>query len=348
MKEMRKDITTGHWVIFNSQLRERLVEFWKDRNYGQPKLPTCSFCSGSEAETPPETASFRSNGTPPDRPGWWVRSFRNHGSVLDTEEELDRRAMGMYDVTSGFGIHEIIVETPDHVTQLEELPAGQVRDVLWFYRERIAAVKQAAPYKYVIVFKNFGLGTVGSMEHSHAQLFAAPVTPTKVKDELNQARRYYADKERCLYCDVIRLEHRNRERLVFETDRFVVLCPFSSMSPYEMMILPKAHEPFYEEMSPETANDLAAVLVRTQRLLARCLGTPPYTFVIHTGPNVRPRPGYWSSIREDYHWHIEIAPRLFRITGLEWGTGLYFNPIFPETAADELRSAGAEEATHGV
>jgi UDPglucose--hexose-1-phosphate uridylyltransferase len=338
VKEIRKEAFTGQWVVFNSSLRDRIATFWKDRNYGIPKQTECGFCQGHEEETPTENLAYRRVDTIKNGPGWWVRAFENKGAVLQPDEELERRPMGIYDVTSGFGIHEIIVETENHITQLEELSFNQVRDVLWCFKDRIAELKKDQRFKYITVFKNFGLGTFGSMEHSHSQLLATPITPRKVKSELRQAKLYYADKERCLFCDVIRQENKLKERVVFETPHMIVLAPFASLSPYEMFIIPKQHLAAYEEMTPTVANDLTETLILALKKLAKLLSVPPYTIVIHTVPNLIPRPGYWSTVSYDFHWHIEISPRLYRMSGLEWGTGFYFNPIFPEVAAEELRN----------
>ena len=71
------------------------------------------------------------------------------------------------------------------------------------------------------------------------------------------------------------------------------------------------------------------------------LGDPAYNMMLQTSPNTLPRPGhadYWSSIKYDYHWHIEMMPRLTKVAGFEWGTGFYINPVSPEDAAEYLRS----------
>jgi UDPglucose--hexose-1-phosphate uridylyltransferase len=70
------------------------------------------------------------------------------------------------------------------------------------------------------------------------------------------------------------------------------------------------------------------------------LNDPPYNFLLHTAPSYhlqRRRPGYWSTIEEDWHWHIEILPRLTRTAGFEWGSGFYINPTAPEEAARYMR-----------
>lgn len=338
MKEIRKEVFTGRWVVFNSSLKDKVFEFWKERHYETAKLTECSFCSGHEKETPKESLAYRKVDSEKDAPGWWIRVFENKGAVLQPDEELERKPSGIYDVITGFGIHEIIVETPEHKTQLQDLSFNQVRDVIWVYKERISDLKKDKRFKYVTIFKNFGLGTFGSMEHTHSQILATPITPRKVKEELIQAKTYYEDKERCLFCDVIKQETKIKERVVLETPNFIAITPFASLSPYEVFIIPKQHQASYEDMTPTVANDLTETLIIVLKKMALLLSVPPYTLTVHTTPNIIPRPGYWSTIEYDFHWHIEISPRLFRMSGLEWGTGFFFNPIFPETAAEELRN----------
>jgi UDPglucose--hexose-1-phosphate uridylyltransferase len=64
--------------------------------------------------------------------------------------------------------------------------------------------------------------------------------------------------------------------------------------------------------------------------------------MFHTAPNtetLRRRAGYWVSLPHDFHWHVEILPRLTKVAGFEWGTGFYINPTAPEDAARFLREA---------
>jgi UDPglucose--hexose-1-phosphate uridylyltransferase len=46
---------------------------------------------------------------------------------------------------------------------------------------------------------------------------------------------------------------------------------------------------------------------------------------------------------DHYHWHIELIPRLTKIAGFECGTGVYINPVAPETAARQLREVLADQ-----
>ena len=73
----------------------------------------------------------------------------------------------------------------------------------------------------------------------------------------------------------------------------------------------------------------------------------PYNFILNTSPPMHRRPGkpgHWNSLEYDYHWHIELVPRLTQVAGFEWGTGFYINPTPPEESARFLREAILEPA----
>ena len=76
------------------------------------------------------------------------------------------------------------------------------------------------------------------------------------------------------------------------------------------------------------------------------LNDPPFNFVFHTAPNSshgRRRANYWDTLQYDWHWHVEILPRLTEVAGFEWGTGFYINQVPPEAAAARLRRVQIDE-----
>jgi UDPglucose--hexose-1-phosphate uridylyltransferase len=73
----------------------------------------------------------------------------------------------------------------------------------------------------------------------------------------------------------------------------------------------------------------------TLLLYRNVLNNPPYNMMVHTAPCLVTRPGhpeYWGTIEYDYHWHVELMPRLTKQAGFEWATGFYINPVSPELA----------------
>jgi UDPglucose--hexose-1-phosphate uridylyltransferase len=197
-------------------------------------------------------------------------------------------------------------------------------------------------FRYALWFKNHGeVAGAGRIQHSRSQLIATPVTPKRVKEELMGSRRYFEDKERCLLCDLITQEREAKLRVVFNSDHIIALCPFASRFPFELWILPKRHRCDFAAMQPEELKDLALVFKQVLSRLRAVLDNPPYNYLLHTAPFRRQRgkPGYWKTIEEDFHWHIELIPRLTRVAGFEWGSGFYINPTPPEEAAKYLREA---------
>jgi UDPglucose--hexose-1-phosphate uridylyltransferase len=336
MPELRKDPVVGRWVIIATERAKRPSDF---KVPGQKRAAeSCVFCEGREEETPPEIYALRPPASAPDTPGWQVRVVPNKYPALSTVGEPDREGLGMCDLMNGVGTHEVIIETPEHGKDLAELSHDQIARVVETYRHRVDVLRKDARLKYVLIFKNQGRSAGASLEHAHSQLIATPITPKRVKEKLDGAKRHFDYRRRCIFCDYIKQEvDLFGERLVLETEGFVVLSPFAARFPFEMWILPKRHSPDYATISDEEIVALAGVLKRVLMKLRVALGNPPFNYVLHHAPFRRPRGGYWSTIEEDYHWHIELMPRLTRIAGFEWGSGFYINPTPPEVAAETLR-----------
>jgi UDPglucose--hexose-1-phosphate uridylyltransferase len=183
------------------------------------------------------------------------------------------------------------------------------------------------------LFKNHGDAAGASLEHSHSQLIALPVVPIQVLEEIEGGRRYYAFKERCVFCDIVRQESADGARVVLETDEVLVVCPYAPRFPFETWILPRVHSSHFETAHPSLIQGLAWAVRSTIRKLEKALEYPPYNFLIHTSP-------IQESALAHYHWHVEIIPRLTRVAGFEWGAGFYVNPTPPEESAQFLRDAG--------
>lgn len=342
MPELRKDPLIGRWVIIATERAKRPVDFLLSQEDPLP-ADECPFCEGHEASTPPEIFAMREPGTTPNQPGWNIRVTPSIKPVLRIEGQLNRRAKGMFDLMDGVGAHEIIVETPHHIGNAADLSAEQLHAALHTAMSRIADLRRDQRFRYVLWFKNYGaIAGAGRVQHSRSQLIATPVTPLRVKEELLGTRRYFEDKERCLVCDLLNQERDAKARVVIDSTHIMAICPFASRFPFELWIVPKRHSCDFATMSPEELRDLAEVMREVLSRLKRVLDDPPYNTLLHTAPFRRQRGGYWKSIEEDYHWHIELIPRLTRVAGFEWGSGFYINPTPPEESAKYLREATSE------
>jgi UDPglucose--hexose-1-phosphate uridylyltransferase len=336
MPELRKDPIIGRWVIIAVERAKRPVEFVLPPE-GPPE-GECPFCEGAEEKTPPEIFAIRTTDTKKNSAGWQVRVVPSIKPFLRIEGDLDRRGKGIYDLMNTVGAHEVVIETPKHIGNMADLTEEQISKVIISYIERIKDLEKDERFKYVMIFKNYGWAAGGGrLKHSRSQIIATPANPKRVKEELVGAKRYFDYHERCIFCDLIKQELESKERLILDLDGFVALSPFAARFPFEVWILPKEHCCDFAKLKPELYIHLAKIIKIVLSKLKKGLSDPPYNYVLHTAPFRRPKIGYWTTIEEDYHWHIELMPRLTRIAGFEWGTGFYICAIQPEKAAEFLR-----------
>ena len=329
MPELRRDPIVGRWVIIATERAGRPSDFVHPTV--RPTNGLCPFCPGQEDKTPREVyVQGRAPALAPNGPGWRVRVVPNRFPALKIEGELDRKAEGIYDLMNGVGAHEVVIETPEHERQLRDLADQDVTEVLFAFKARILDLRNDHRFRYILLFKNQGQQAGASMEHAHSQLIALPVTPRQVQDEIDGARRHYELRERCIFCDIVAQERKDRARLVFENEEFVVFAPWAPRSPFETWIVPKRHESNFEAEPKERLGQCAQALRSTLLRLSVGLGDPPFNFILHSNP-IRDAPS------QSYHWHIEVMPALTQVAGFEWGSGFHINPVPPEEAAEFLR-----------
>jgi len=331
MPELRRDPIVGRWVIISTERAGRPRDFLEDTHARQPVADICPFCPGQERLTPREVLAYRPQESPPNSPGWTVRVVPNKFPALQVEGDMGREGIGLYDRMNGIGAHEVIIETPDHKAALADVPPKHVEDILWAYRDRMVDLKRDLRFRFILIFKNHGAAAGATLEHSHSQLIALPVVPTSVLDEIEGCRNHFQQKERCIYCDIIRQELTDRVRIVADNSEFIVMTPFAPRFAFEMWILPKRHAAYFEESQKTQFELLARILAEALKRMDKILSRPAYNFILHTSP-------FHEKTGDYYHWHVELIPKLTQVAGFEWGTGFYINPTSPEEAAKVLRA----------
>ncbi len=335
MPELRKDPIIGRWVIISTDRGKRPSSFGNIAKQEEPRM--CPFCPGNEQSTPPEVLAYRENGSQPNKPGWFLRVISNKFPALRIEGALNREPKGLYDRMNGIGAHEVVIETPNHAKDLADLSVEEVKNVIWAFRERSLDLQKDRRFKYILIFKNHGEAAGASLEHTHSQLIATPIVPKRVTEEIAGAAKYYEFKERCIFCDIIRQELTEKERIVSDYGDFITFEPFASRFPFETWLLPKQHLSHWTDMTPESYIYLAEALKDTLNRIRIALNNPPFNFIIHTAP-------IGSEFNDVYHWHIEIIPKLTKVAGFEWGSGFYINPTRPEDAAAFMKGIDTSQA----
>ena len=302
----------------------------------------CPFCENHESETTPEVYAIRKPGTAPNEAGWQVRTIVSKLPILEGGTGgTESHGQGIYDWREGVGRHEIIIETPQHQQDLDELPLPAIENVVNAYVQRFAELEKDERFAYALLFKNHGVisgSATDVIRHSRSQLIAMPITPKRAKEELQGAKNYFERRERCVFCDVLKQEASEGVRRVAENEAFLAFCPFASRSPFEMWVMPKIHQADFGRLQPAAFLPLAAILKTCLSKLRLLLDDPPYNMILHSAPyRHRSKAGYWKTLEQDTHWYFQIMPRLTMSAGFEWGTGIHINPTPPEEAASLLK-----------
>lgn len=333
MHELRKDPITNRWVIVLSESKKP-EEYVISKD--EPKESECIFCAGREKETPPEIMSIRDN-SQPNTPGWSVRVLPEINPLLQVEGSMERKGVGMYDKMNSIGANELVIESPKHNQTPEDMGVEQITKIISAHKSRILDLEKDSRLRQIIIFKNSGRKAGAISSHPHSQIVATPVIPKNIKEELDIAKSYYAYKERCIFCDIIREEIRIGQRVILETKNFIAFCPYAPRFPFQFWIIPKRHNCEFQSINEEEIRELSLTMLTTFKNMSRTLQNPPYNYILHTAPNRVPRHNHWHTLGEDYHWHIEVIPRITSVSGFEWGAGFYVIPTSPENAAKFLR-----------
>jgi UDPglucose--hexose-1-phosphate uridylyltransferase len=324
--ELRKDPITRSWVMTGDDPAEGAAR----------ATAVCHFCPDSSEPTQVISAV-------PDPSGWSARSMVHPAPLYHIEGEPGRRGDGIYDRMSSVGAHEVLVENPRHDRQLWQASNEEIGQFLRLAAERILDLKHDPRVKYVSLFKDFGPNAGQEFSHPTSQITATMFVPRRVLYELRAGREYFAAKERCVFCDILAQEERQATRVIEAHGDYVALGPYAPRVPYETWILPRNHEASFERTGlsrPGLRVHLAALLRRTLQRIRTV--AEAFHLVLHTSPNsLHPSKtlGYWKTIDEDYHWHIEIMPVIEAKARSYTYKEVYYSPVSSETAVKQLREA---------
>ncbi len=349
MPEIRINPFSGQGVIIAGERSKR--PFTNANATVSPSF-SCPFCFGNEDETP-RTLDEEDY---PDQPGRWaVRSVQNRYAALsptsnpwyETDFELNLAdlpsesgldgALEKQDFSlqwkreDGNGWHEVIIESPDHVTNCGILDARQWQRLVLFYARRMANAFSDERWKYVQLFKNQGAQAGASITHIHSQLLAMPLTPPFVMSEYRRLKRLNESGLPCVWCAVIKTELEMKIRIVTVTDHFIVLCPFASTFAGETWIIPREHLSRFDQTPEPQLRELGSLLAKLLGRIEGILPSPSYNIVYRTAPRID------GAFPDLFHWRLEITPRINGIAGFEIGTGLFINTIVPEDFVKRLR-----------
>lgn len=327
ISELRQDIITGDWVVI-AKARAQKPENFKiaPEEEGQTVDPeNCPFCYPERTGQKKDTLIYyRDDGE------WSLRVFPNKFPAFSRESnEVRHFEEGPYFAMEGIGYHELIV-TRDHEKVFGQMSVDNLAELIDSFRTRYLDLMNKKSVNYILIIHNHGKKAGASQPHPHCQLFAIPVISPAVSLELNGAENYFRSKRSCVFCDMINWELKEKKRLVFENNNFVVLAPYASRSAFELWVLPKKHSPYFERISSKEEWELGEALKKALGKIYFGLNNPAINFYLHTSPCD-------GKDYSHYHWHIEILPRTSIWAGFEMATGIEVSTVVPEDAAEFLR-----------
>jgi len=332
MPEFRQNMVSKEWVIIATERAKRPDQFFqkKEEKKSIPlRREDCPFCPGNESKTPASLFSIEKNGA------WTLRVVPNKFAALQSHLTTERKHEGRFLKADGFGIAEVVIETPYHNRTIATMDLEEVKNTVMAYKERYLALSKTGRIDLITIFRNYGERAGTSLEHPHSQIIATPIVPPHVRNPLYQSQLACDTFGDCIYCGMMEEERRQQVRVVKETRYFLVLCPFASRSPFETRIYPKIHHSSFISISDEESIDFASVLQDTLKRISIGLNDPDYNYIIRSAPVEDCDVKY-------HHWYAVIVPKLTTPAGFEIGTGIYINTTLPEQCAEFLRGVAIQ------
>lgn len=319
MSEMRWNPVLREWLVTATHRQDRTF---------LPPAGFCPLCPTKEGGFPTEV----------EQADFEFVVFENKFPSLAREPVSPAvEATDLYPVAQSQGVCEVVLYSPDHVLTLAEMSETKINQLVRVWKDRYVELGSRDNIDYVFIFENKGEAIGVTIHHPHGQIYAFPFVPPKVQREIDSEDEHYNKTSRCLHCDIVGEELKQRTRLVAKNDNFVAFVPFYARYPYELNIYSKEHvrsmADFDSQLETSLANILKTVLVKYDNLWGFSL---PYMMVMHQAPtNGKNYPGS--------HFHIEFYPpyrtreKLKYLAGCESGAGTFVNDTLPEDKAQELR-----------
>lgn len=328
MPELRQNIATREWVIIATERAKRPQEFAGEKpgrtEHWPAHVASCPFCPGNEALSGASTWQSSVAGS------WAVRVVRNKFPALDEDLEPERRFRGLERRMAGFGVHEVIIESPRHNVTTALQSDREVARTLYAFRDRGRELTGDPRILITVFFKNHGPSAGTSLEHPHSQMISMPVVPHHLRERLHDAVAWFDEFGDCVFCEMLRRELEEGCRIVVEGRHFAAFIPYAAYSPFHTWIVPRRHRALFVQSSDEEIEDLGRVLRATLARIYFGLHDPDFNFVIRTAPNGEEH-------SQAFHWYLSIVPKVTKLAGFEIGSGMFINTALPEDSARFLR-----------
>lgn len=301
--EIRKDYLQDRYVLIAPRRGKRPHDIERHEILN-PSKNTCVFC-------PQETAKKHALLTLGPKDRWYIKVIPNDFPAVSVDNP------------KAYGMQEVVIETPNHILELDDLPEEHIVKLFEAYAQRTRAISKNSKIEYILTFKNNGGRAGASLRHAHSQIFASAFLPPHLFDKSQKALAYRLEHHRCAYCDIIEKE-RASKRFIYEDEYMFAFAPYASFHNYEAWIIPRRHRDNVSDLTNTERISIAFIL----KHLLRKIGDLhlPYNFYFHQVIHDK-----------DQHWYLKVTPRGSVWAGVELGSGLIINPVSPEDAAAYYR-----------
>ncbi len=332
--ELRLDLISKDWVVIATGRAKRPEAFKRERRREiKVAKKDCPFCDIEVDGRKPlliyasgKKISYK-NEIPKD---WTTIVVPNKFPPFLPHPDFDKKIEGnLYQTMNAVGFCELVV-TGDHEKSLANFAQNQIKEVLDAYQERYLNLMERKFVNYVSIFHNHGAAAGASQPHPHSQIVTSPLIDVDLRGALFNSEKYFKKTGKCIYCQMNEWELKNKKRVIFENKDFSVICPFASKAAFEMIISPKRHLSYFENITDKEKWRLAEAFQIALKKLYKALNDPAYNFYLHTAPCDGKKYPY-------YHWHWTILPKTSTWAGFEIGTRMEISTIEPEKAAEYLR-----------
>ncbi len=322
MPRIRQNIVTGEWSVVAPERAKRPDEFAM-RPFTSTVLhdKNCSFCVGGEVwQTRIKEVENR-----------YIYVIPNKFPAFLPEISLETTGHNFYADSASVGTHEVVVMcNPKHTLPL--ITPKITYELLKVLQNRARVYERDATIQSVTPIYNHGHEAGTSVAHPHAQSFANAIIPPRLAHEFFGAEQYYNKHQKCVFCQMIKFELKDNERIIVNDDGAIAFVTYAPRFPFETHIVPKHHDHSFAHASPASLIDTAHTLTAVLHQLAKKLHDPPLNWYIHTSRHID------HHLQSSYHWHIEITPRLTTYGGYELASDMIIETVLPEVAAEFLHS----------
>lgn len=307
--EIRKDYIQEKYVILAPKREKRPYNLERPQIFQPTVKKICMFCPENVAAAGQSLLTIKDDSK---KKSWQIKVIKNKFPVVSINNPR------------AYGQQEVVIETPDHIQEIEDLSISQINNIFKTYSLRTKSISLNKKIEYILIFKNTGGKAGASQQHAHSQIFATHFLPPHLKDKSQRVQAYKLEHGACVYCEVIKKE-RQGPRLVFEDKNAIAFCPYAPMHNYEIWLMPKRHIDNITLLNKDECLSFSKMLKKILQKINEL--NLPYNYYFHQVINDR-----------DQHLYLKITPRGSVWAGVEIGSGLIINPIFPEKSAKFYRS----------